>query len=125
MSLPCTKGMHRYASVILDADTRRVLYIAKDRSREAIHLEITRIADEAKVQPCRISFMTALRYIVDEWLWSSSSRAPGAIPGELKAMRQNIRRFVLPPRRSERRYPREVRMTKTHYLITKKNAAQA
>ncbi len=27
---------HRYASVILDADTRRVLYIAKDRSREAI-----------------------------------------------------------------------------------------
>ena len=89
-----------------------------------IRLEITRIADEAKVQPCRISFMTALRYIVDEWLWSSSSRTPGAIPGKLKAMRQNIRRFVLPPRRSERRYPREVRMTKTHYPI-KKNAAQA
>ncbi|SFU93861.1 Transposase DDE domain-containing protein, partial [Paenacidovorax caeni] len=89
-----------------------------------IRLEITRIADEAKVQPCRISFITALRYIVDEWLWSSSSRTPGAIPGKLKAMRQNIRRFVLPPRRSERRYPREVRMTKTHYPI-KKKAAQA
>ena len=27
---------HRYATVILDADTRRVLYIAKDRSRKAI-----------------------------------------------------------------------------------------
>ena len=25
--------------------------------------------DEAKVQPCRISFITALRHIVDEWLW--------------------------------------------------------
>ena len=27
---------HRYASVILDADTRRVLYVAKDRTRRAI-----------------------------------------------------------------------------------------
>ncbi|MDN6888061.1 transposase, partial [Variovorax sp. CAN2819] len=76
-----------------------------------------------KLEPCRISFITALRYIVDEWLWSSSSTAPGAIPAKLRAMRQNIRRFVLPPRRSERRYPRAVRMTKTQYPI-KKNAAQ-
>lgn len=89
-----------------------------------IRLEITRIADEAKVEPCRISFITALRYIVDEWLWSSTSTAPGAIPAKLRAMRQNIRRFVLPPRRSKRRYPRAVRMTKTHYPI-KKNAAQS
>lgn len=85
-----------------------------------ICLEMTRIADEAKVQPCRISFITALRYIVDEWLWSSSCRTPGSIPAKLKAMRQNIRRYVLPPRRSERRYTREVRMTKTHYTIKKK-----
>ena len=87
-----------------------------------IRLEITRIADEAKVQPCRISFITALRYIVDEWLWSSGSHTPGAIPAKLAAMRKNIRRFVLPPRRSHRRYPREVRMTKTQYPV--KNAAQ-
>lgn len=52
-----------------------------------IRLEITRIADEAKLEPCRISFITALRYIVDEWLWSSSSTAPGAIPAKLRAMR--------------------------------------
>ena len=89
-----------------------------------IRLEITRIADEAKVEPCRISFITALRYIIDEWLWSSTSTTPGAIPAKLQAMRQNIRRFVLPPRRSERRYPRAVRMTKTQYPI-KKNAAQS
>jgi hypothetical protein len=85
-----------------------------------IRLEITRIADEAKVEPCRISFITALRYIVDEWLWSSSCRTPGSIPAKLKNMRQNIRRYVLPPRRSQRRYTREVRMTKTHYPIKKK-----
>lgn len=84
-----------------------------------IRLEITRIADEAKVQPCRISFITALRYIVDEWLWSSGSHTPGAIPAKLAAMRKNIRRFVLPPRRSHRRYPREVRMTKTQYPVKK------
>ncbi len=53
-----------------------------------IRLEITRIADEAKVQPCRISFITALRYIVDEWLWSSGSHTPGAIPTKLAAMRR-------------------------------------
>ena len=48
-----------------------------------------------KVQPCRINFITALRYIVDEWLWSSSSRTPGAIPGQAQG-HENIRRFVLP-----------------------------
>ena len=80
---------------------------------------ITRIADEAKVKPCRISFITALRYIVDEWLWSSGSHTPGAIPAKLAAMRKNIRRFVLPPRRSHRRYPREARMTKTQYPVKK------
>ncbi|CAH0445537.1 hypothetical protein [Ralstonia syzygii] len=85
---------------------------------------MTRIADEAKVEPCRISFVTALRYIIDEWLWSSTSRAPDSIPSKLRTMRLNIRRFVLPPRRSERRYPRAVRLNKTQYP-TKKNAAQA
>ena len=78
-----------------------------------IRLEMA-VADEAKVQPCRISFITALRYIVDG-PQSSGSHLPCA---EL-AMRKNIRRFVLPPRRSHRRYPREVRMTKTQYPFQK------
>ena len=77
--------------------------------------------------PVRMSIrtleITALRYIVDEWLWSSTSTTPGAIPAKLKARRKNIKRFVLPPRRSVRRYQRAVKMTKTYYPI--KNAAQA
>ena len=40
-------------------------------------------------------------------------------PARLAAMRKNIRRFVLPPRRSHRRYPREARMTKTQYPVKK------
>jgi hypothetical protein len=90
-----------------------------------IRLEITRIAEEAKVAPCRISFTTALRYIIDEWLWTSTTRSPGSVPAKLRAMRQNIRRFILPPRRSERRCPRAVCMSKTRYPIKTKNAAQA
>jgi hypothetical protein len=88
-----------------------------------IRLEITRIAQQAEVAPHRISFITALRYIVDEWLWSATTRSPGAIPAKLAQMRSDIRRFVLPPRRSQRRFPRAVRMTKTHYPLMK-HAAQ-
>lgn len=88
-----------------------------------IRLEMMRIAQEAKVEPLRISFITALRYIVDEWLWSAISQSPGAIPARLKQMRADIRRFILPPRRSERRFPRAVRMSKTRYPVMK-NAAQ-
>ena len=71
-----------------------------------IRLEITRIADEAKVQPCRISFITALRYIVDEWLGSSGSH-PGAILAKLAAMRRTSAACAAACR-SHRRYPREV-----------------
>lgn len=88
-----------------------------------IRLEITRIAQEAKVTPERVSFITALRYIVDEWLWSAISPSPGAIPAKLKQMRADIGRFILPPRRSERRFPRAVRMSKTRYPVMK-SAAQ-
>lgn len=87
-----------------------------------IRLEMARIADEATVEPARISFMTALRYIVDEWLWSSNA-APGSIPAKLRAMRENIKRYILPKRRSQRTYPRAVKMSKTRYPV-KKNAAQ-
>lgn len=89
-----------------------------------IRLEMLRIAEEAAVPPCRISFLTALRFIVDEWLWSSSCCSPGTIPGKLKAMRGAIKRFILPPRRGERHYPRAVKMSKTRYPV-KKHAAQA
>jgi hypothetical protein len=56
-------------------------------------------------------------------MWASGSRTSALIPAKLEIMRQNIRRFILPPRRSEQGYPHEVRMTKAHPPI-KKNAAQ-
>ena len=79
-----------------------------------VRLEMTRVADEARVSPLRISFVAALRMIVDEWLWCAVT-SPGAIPGRLRALRSNLRRFVLPPRRSERSYPRAVKIKMRNY----------
>ena len=80
-----------------------------------IRLEMERIADQVGVPPRRISFLAALRYIADEWGWTAITRSPGAIPRHLADMRDKIRRFVLPPRRPERRYPRAVKIKMSNY----------
>jgi hypothetical protein len=80
-----------------------------------IRLEMKRIADELGVSPLRISFIAALRYIVDEWAWSTFTTSPGAIPRHLGDMRDKIRRFVLPPRRPDRTFPRAVKIKMSNY----------
>ena len=80
-----------------------------------IRLEMKRIADELGVPPLRISFIAALRYIVDEWTWSTFTTSPGAIPKHLGDMRDKIRRFVLPPRRPDRTFPRAVKIKMSNY----------
>lgn len=79
-----------------------------------VRLEMERIADEARVEPTRISFITALHFICDEWIWCASA-APGAIPRHLRNLRASVRRFLLPPRRSQRRYPRAVKIKMSGY----------
>jgi hypothetical protein len=80
-----------------------------------VRLEMERIADEADVPPCRISFVMSLRLIRDEWMWASASRSPGAIPRNLRRLRDELRRFVLPPRRTERSFPRAVKIKMSNY----------
>ena len=80
-----------------------------------VRLEMERVAEEAKVEPTRISFIVSLHLIRDEWIWSASG-APGAIPRHLRKLRANLARFVLPPRRSNRSYPRAVKITGSGYL---------
>jgi hypothetical protein len=80
-----------------------------------VRVEMERIADEVGVSPLRISFIAALRYIVDEWGWSTITTSPGAIPRHLDDMRDKIRRFLLPPRRPERVYPRAVKIKMSNY----------
>lgn len=79
-----------------------------------VRLEMERVAEEAGVEPTRISFVTSLHFICDEWIWSASA-APGAIPRHLRNLRATLRRFILPPRRPKRRYPRAVKIKMSSY----------
>jgi hypothetical protein len=74
-----------------------------------VRLEMQRIAEEAGVLPVRVSFVTAMRFIRDEWMWSALA-SPGSIPEKLHRMRANILAFLLPERRSDRSYPRVVKL---------------
>jgi hypothetical protein len=80
-----------------------------------VRLEMERIAEELGVEPTRISFVAALRFFVEQWLWASTTRTPGAIPKRLTTMRDRVRRFVLPPRRPERVFPRAVKLKMSNY----------
>lgn len=80
-----------------------------------VRLEMERLADEVGLPPLRISFVAALRFVVDEWAWSTSTGSPGAIPRHLVEMRDKIRRFVLPPRRPARSFPRAVKIKMSNY----------
>jgi hypothetical protein len=83
-------------------------------SYNMVRLEIERTADQLGVEPVRISFVGALRLICEEWWWISSA-SPGAIPKNLARLRSKIAKLVLPPRRSQRRYPRAVKIKMSNY----------
>lgn len=80
-----------------------------------VRVEMERIADELDVPPTRISFVAALRHFVEQWLWAASTATPGAIPRRLATMRDRLRRFVLPERRSDRVFPRAVKIKMSNY----------
>jgi hypothetical protein len=81
-----------------------------------VRLEMERAADEAKVEPSRISFVHALAMVRLEWYWASVPRAAvGNIPRRLAALRLNLKRLVLPPRRPNRSFPRAVKLKMSNY----------
>jgi len=80
-----------------------------------VRLEMTRLAGDLRVEPTRISFVAALRHILQEWYWNADTPTPGAIPKRLATMRDNIRVFVLPARRPDRTYPRAVKIKMSNY----------
>jgi hypothetical protein len=79
-----------------------------------VRLEMERVAAEAGVEPTRISFVAALRLICDEWLWCAIA-TPGAIPKHLRNLRASLKTLILPPRRSDRRFPRAVKIKMSNY----------
>ena len=79
-----------------------------------VRVEMERVAKAAKVEPTRISFVESLRLMRDEWLWLSVT-SPGAIPKRLASLRANLKRYILPPRRPKRLYPRAVKIKMSNY----------
>jgi hypothetical protein len=81
-----------------------------------VRLEMERTAAEAKVSPTRISFVHSLLLVRDELGGLTGPRLPlGTIPKRLQHLRRNMKRLVLPERRSERVYPRAVKVKMSNY----------
>jgi hypothetical protein len=80
-----------------------------------IRLEMERTADDLGVEPTQISFVSAMRLVCDTWMWCSIA-SPGAIPTRLRTMRELFTGLVLPERRSNRSYPRAVKIKMSNYL---------
>lgn len=76
-----------------------------------VRLEMEHAADEAEVEPSQMSFVNAVALIRYCWLVSTTPPlAPGRIPERLLDLRRQLKLLVLPPRRTERRAPREVKI---------------
>ncbi len=81
-----------------------------------VRLEMERAANEAGVEPTRISFVNALSLICHAWVvWSTPPLAPGRIPSALADLRQRLGLLVLPKRRPKRSYPRVVKIKISPY----------
>jgi hypothetical protein len=80
-----------------------------------VRLEMAAVAKVVNLPPTRVSFVLSLALIRDEWLWSVITKSPGAIPKQLERLRSNLARLTLPPRRTERSYPRVVKVKMSNY----------
>jgi hypothetical protein len=81
-----------------------------------VRVEMEKAANELEVPPTRISFVTSLAMIRDELLGLTLPRVtPGSVPASLQRLRRRLKRLLLPPRRSERVYPRAVKIKMSAY----------
>jgi hypothetical protein len=81
-----------------------------------VRLEMERAAVDAGVEPNRISFVGALALVRNELLACSARPiAPGNIPRHLATLRLNLKRLILPERRTTRSYPRAVKLKMSNY----------
>lgn len=79
-----------------------------------VRREMLLAAQEHGLPPKRISFRSSLMWIRNFWL-TASQTAPGNIPKHLGHLRSTLDVLILPPRRSQRRYPRHVKIKMSNY----------
>jgi hypothetical protein len=89
-----------------------------------VRVEMARLARELDLPPRSISFRHALMLIRNFCLaaWATS---PGAVPRRLGSLDKDLRLLLLPPRRSERRYPRHVKIKMSNYARNRGKSARA
>jgi hypothetical protein len=81
-----------------------------------IRLEMERAAAAAGVPPTRISFVNAMIFVVQEVTALRGQRLSfGTIPSRLEYLHQQLKRLVLPERRTTRSYPRAVKVKMSNY----------
>ena len=84
--------------------------------------EMEAVAQKCGVAPRRISFRKSLRLIRDLFFWAEVAK-PGKLPKMIRDMRIEMEDLILPPRRSERRYPRHVKIKMSGYARNDKHPA--
>ncbi|MBI5554445.1 MAG: transposase [Elusimicrobia bacterium] len=86
-----------------------------------VRREIALLARERKLPPTRISFKTTLVLIRDLFMWAAIA-SPGSLPKMIKKLRLDMSQLILPPRRSERRYARGVKIKMSIYERNNKHS---
>lgn len=81
-----------------------------------VRLEMARVAGRAEVPPQRISYRHTLMLIRNFWLAAWLAQ-PGVVPRLLEALHAEIALLLLPPRRSQRRFPRAVKIKMSNYPL--------
>jgi hypothetical protein len=89
-----------------------------------VRCEMARVAAKLGLPPTRISFRNALLSIRNFCLWAWST-SPGALPKLFGTLERDLKLLVLPERRSERRYPRHVKIKMSNYARNRGKSARA
>jgi hypothetical protein len=81
-----------------------------------VRLEMAHVAARAEVAPQRISYRHTLMLIRNFWL-AAWLAPPGVLPRRLEALHDELALLLLPPRRSQRRFPRAVKIKMSNYPL--------
>lgn len=80
-----------------------------------VRREMLLAAQAHGLAPKRISFRSSLLWIRNFWVTAAITRSPSNIPRHLAELRSTLNVLILPERRSERRYPRHVKIKMSNY----------
>ncbi|MDP7692384.1 MAG: IS4 family transposase [Vicinamibacterales bacterium] len=80
-----------------------------------VRREMLLAAQSHDLPPRRISFRSSLMWVRNFWQTAWTTRSPGNIPKHLDHFRSTLDVLILPERRSERRYPRHVKIKMSNF----------